>query len=228
MEVIVGIYKITSPTKSVYIGQSVNILKRFKQYKRLDCKSQPRVYRSLIKHGVERHRFDILCQCNLNELNDMEAYYVDLYQSFNHSKGMNLKSGGSAMGHHSEETRRKISISNTGKKKTAAENEWNRIRQLGEKSHNYGIKFSKEHREKISKSLMGHTVSNSVRERLSVVRSKPIGQYTLDGVFIKVHNSTLKAAQELKVNAIAITACLNGRSKTSCGFIWRKITQQEK
>lgn len=225
MDKIVGVYKITSPTKSVYIGQSVNILKRFKQYERLDCKSQPRLYNSLRKHGVKKHRFDVLCQCELHELNDIEAYYVDLYQSFNQSKGMNLKSGGSSTGHHSDETKRKISLAITGKKKTAAENEWNRIRQLGEKSHNYGVKFSKEHREKISKALMGHAVSAGVRNRLSVIRSKPIEQYTIDGVFIKQHNSTLQAARELNVNAIAITACLNGRSKTSCGFMWRKTTQ---
>jgi group I intron endonuclease len=226
MDAIVGIYKITSPSKSVYIGQSVNIPKRFRQYQRLDCKSQPRVYNSLRKHGVEKHRFDILCQCDLHELNEMEAFYVDLYQSFNHEKGMNLKSGGSSTGHHSEETRRKISLANTGKKKTAAENEWNRIRQLGEKSHRYGVKFTKEHRGKISKALMGHEVSISTREKISIARSKPIEQHSLDGVFIKQHNSTLEAARELNVNPLAITACLNGRSKTSCGFIWRKITQE--
>jgi len=34
----IGIYKITSPSNKVYIGQSINIEKRFKSYKRYDCK----------------------------------------------------------------------------------------------------------------------------------------------------------------------------------------------
>ncbi len=35
---VVGIYKITSPSGKVYIGQSVDIEKRFKTYLRCSCK----------------------------------------------------------------------------------------------------------------------------------------------------------------------------------------------
>jgi len=38
MNKVCGIYKITSPTNKVYIGQSTNILFRFRAYKRLNCK----------------------------------------------------------------------------------------------------------------------------------------------------------------------------------------------
>jgi len=52
-----GIYLIASPSEKVYIGQSRNVYKRFKQYKNLHCKDQPRIYNSLKKHGVENHTF---------------------------------------------------------------------------------------------------------------------------------------------------------------------------
>ena len=42
------IYKITSPSQKVYIGQSRNIQNRVQNYKRLDCKKQPILYKSLI------------------------------------------------------------------------------------------------------------------------------------------------------------------------------------
>lgn len=54
---IIGIYKITSPTGKIYIGQSVNIEKRWNSYyKNLSCKEQRIIYNSLKKHGFENYR----------------------------------------------------------------------------------------------------------------------------------------------------------------------------
>lgn len=75
----IGIYKITSPSKRIYIGQSINIEKRFKHYKRLSCKKQVILYSSFLKYGVDKHKFEILCECEISELNDKERYYQDLY-----------------------------------------------------------------------------------------------------------------------------------------------------
>ncbi len=227
MSKIVGIYKITSPSKKIYIGQSVNVEKRFKQYRRLDCKSQRKLHRSFLKHGVESHLFEIVCQCEVGELNEREMYYVDLHQSFNTSHGLNLKSGGSANGRHSDETKAKIGAANRGKIRTEDAKKLNRERQKGEKSPRYGKKLSKDHANNISKSLMGHKVSDDVRIRISICRRKPIDQYTLEFEFIKRHDSTLAAAAELNVNPLGISACLNGRSKKSHGFVWKKVSQEK-
>jgi group I intron endonuclease len=70
----IGIYKITSPTNKTYVGQSINIEKRFKQYERLDCKKQPKLYNSFSKHGVKNHIFEILEECSLDELNTKEVF----------------------------------------------------------------------------------------------------------------------------------------------------------
>ncbi len=67
MKKICGIYKITSPSKRVYIGQSLNILLRFSYYKRMSCVKQTKLYRSLKKHGVEKHSFDIVHVCEPSE-----------------------------------------------------------------------------------------------------------------------------------------------------------------
>ena len=86
----IGIYKITSPSGKVYIGQSVNIERRFKHYKGVYCKAQPIIYRSLKKHGAEKHKFEILCECEIHELNDKERYYQDLYSATS-KNGMNCR-----------------------------------------------------------------------------------------------------------------------------------------
>lgn len=44
----IGIYKITSSEKKVYIGQSIHIDKRIAGYKRLNCKGQSLLYKSFI------------------------------------------------------------------------------------------------------------------------------------------------------------------------------------
>lgn len=56
----VGIYKIISPSGKIYIGQSVNITRRFKQYKRLQCPQQTHLYNSFLKYGVNYHKFEVV------------------------------------------------------------------------------------------------------------------------------------------------------------------------
>lgn len=74
-----GIYKITSPTGKIYIGQSVNLKRRFRDYKKLTnkIKNQRKLYRSFLKHGVENHQFDIIEYCSEEELNCSERFWQD-------------------------------------------------------------------------------------------------------------------------------------------------------
>ena len=47
-ETMVGIYKITSPSGKIYIGQSNNLIQRQKDYiKTIHCKGQVRLYNSI-------------------------------------------------------------------------------------------------------------------------------------------------------------------------------------
>ena len=107
---ICGIYKITNPSNNIYVGQSIDIIFRWNYYNKLRCKGQTKLYNSLKKYGVENHKFEILCQCDRSELNNLEVYYIDLYQSFNTEMGLNLQSGGS-VNKVSDETRAKMSAS---------------------------------------------------------------------------------------------------------------------
>jgi group I intron endonuclease len=76
----IGIYKITSPTNKIYIGQSINIEKRFKNYKSLSqTKGQKMLHYSFRKYGINNHLFEIIEECDIELLNERERYYQDFY-----------------------------------------------------------------------------------------------------------------------------------------------------
>ena len=115
----IGIYKITSPTGRTYIGQSVHINKRFNSYsKKGQCNPQIRLNKSFLKYGVINHKFEIVEECKINELNDRERYYQDLYNVTCPYKGLNcrLTTTNDKSGKLSEETKSKMSKAHKGKK----------------------------------------------------------------------------------------------------------------
>lgn len=111
---ICGIYKLTSPSGRVYVGQSVDINGRKCKYKGLQCKEQIRLYKSLKKYGFENHSFEILQECKKEELNGLEILFINLYDSANN--GLNLQNGGNSKFTHSPETILKMKVAHKGKK----------------------------------------------------------------------------------------------------------------
>ena len=86
----IGIYKITNPTNRVYIGQSINIEKRWKDYNLLsNCKSQVKLYRSFLKYEITNHKFEIIEECLIEQLNERERYWQDHYNVL--KGGLNCK-----------------------------------------------------------------------------------------------------------------------------------------
>jgi len=84
----IGIYKITSPNGRIYIGQSINIEERLKQYQNLKrVKVHKKLYRSFLKYGINNHLFSIEKECLRKDLNKEERYYQEYYDCIN--QGLN-------------------------------------------------------------------------------------------------------------------------------------------
>jgi group I intron endonuclease len=122
----VGIYTITSPSGSVYIGQAQDILRRWREYKTKKCKGQIKLYNSFLKYGVENHIFETIHYLPINTeqeiLDQYEQFYMDAYRE----RGielLNLKEAGSH-GKHSEESKNKISESHNKKINQHSKNGW--------------------------------------------------------------------------------------------------------
>lgn len=208
----IGIYKITSPTKKVYIGQSIDIEKRFTQYlKMFNCANQTRLLNSFKKHGTEKHSFEIICECIESELNDKERYYQDLYSVIS-AKGLNCKLTNSKdrKGSHSDETKRKISESNKKVPRTEKQKETLRVNFLGRKHSEESLK---KMRENNARANLGKTVSEETRVKLREKNTRPNSKLVLNmatGIF---YNSIIEASQSTNKKYDYIKMNINGRNK---------------
>jgi len=171
-----GIYKITSPTSKIYIGQSRNILKRINHYKNLKCIGQPKLYASIKKYGWNNHNLEIICECGINELISLEKHYIKEYDSFNSEHGMNLTSGGDGFC-FTEDTRKKLSEAHKGKKHSKETKRRMSEAHKGKthtREHNInqgnslrGIKRSDETKRKISTASKGKICSDEFKKKIS-------------------------------------------------------------
>jgi len=176
---IASIYRITSPTGKIYIGQSIDVEYRFYVgYKVGKPRQQMLIFKSITKHGLYNHVFELIHILDtkeldkdqtISELNKLETLCITEFKSFiDHSKnGLNLSMGGDNKSHseqskkkiseankgkvNSPETREKIRQSKIGSKSSDETNMKNSIRQIGNKNHFYGKKHTEEAKSKMSK-----------------------------------------------------------------------------
>lgn len=97
----IGIYKITNNVNhKTYIGQSVEVEERIKEHKRIPFReNRPTynypLYKEMREYGLENFSFEPLKECKKEDLNRLELYYVELYNSF--LNGYNQTPGGDAV-----------------------------------------------------------------------------------------------------------------------------------
>lgn len=87
--IMIGVYKITNPLGQVYIGASKNIEKRLNAYKYNYCKTQKRIYNSILQYGYKNHKIEVLEECEINDLKYKERYYQHLHNVFSDEYGLN-------------------------------------------------------------------------------------------------------------------------------------------
>jgi group I intron endonuclease len=215
-----SIYKITSPSNKIYIGQTINFERRLSEYKNLECKTQLKLYSSLVKYGFENHVFEILEICSIEDANFRERHYQEFFDVLS-KKGLNLKyqSTTDKKCIYSEETKQKISKSKIGKKKSE-ETKLKMSKAKSGKNHpmygkpiHLGRKLTKEHSEILKKN----------REILAKQKSKPVLQYDKEGNLINEFPSAREAGRQLNLSQGNISFCCTGKKyyKSVGGFIFK-------
>lgn len=182
----IGIYKITSPSGKVYIGQSIDIKRRFTTYKlNKNNVKQPRLYGSFKNHGVKNHLFEIIEECKIQELNNRERYYQDLYDATGKNSLNCVLTKTNFLDYIiSEETKLKLIKNSTGRKHTEET-------KLKLSIAHKGKKLNSEHKEKLRQKLIGRKghckkASQETKEKYRINSSKHLSKIVLDfqtGVF---------------------------------------------
>lgn len=96
-EKVSGVYKITDQlTGECYIGQSVNVSERIVQHVKCGVGATPvsagnQLYAAMVRDGIENFTFELLEACEPKQLNEKEAFYIELYSA--DKVGLNSKGG---------------------------------------------------------------------------------------------------------------------------------------
>lgn len=218
------IYKITSPSGRVYIGQTVNIKKRMIFYKNMNCVRQTKLYSSFLKYGVENHVIEVIEECAETSLNNRERYWQEKYDSLSRENGMNLRlqKSDDKSGRMSRETLEKMSKSQVGKKRSDGFKKACSDRLKGRPM------FSVEMIKKYTELKRGIPRSDNVKRKISATKRRMstycILQLNKDGDLIKKWNS-LAEIEEAGFYKSNIHHCITQKYKTAHGFKWTKADQ---
>lgn len=100
----IGIYKITNIINGkCYIGQSVNIHKRWNNHKSACYNTNAHeynyyLYRAMRKYGIENFTFEIIEECSQELLDEREIFWISYYDSY--VNGYNETEGGNYAKHY--------------------------------------------------------------------------------------------------------------------------------
>lgn len=238
---ICGIYRVTSPKKYIYVGQSINIKRRKKEYHRLEnCKGQLRLYNSLKKYGWKAHKFEIIHLCKESQLNKLEIHYIKFFNSFNTSHGLNLTSGGS-QGKRSEETKAKMLGKNNpmhGKVSPMKGKTWEEL---------YGLEKTKEMKKDLRETKLGknnpmygkigpmkdkkHTpeVIESMSGKNNPQYGKPRAQETKDKISkTLLLNPPMLNKHHTKKTRKLLSIAFSGENNPNYGKVWSEETNKKR
>ena len=150
------IYKITTPSGKIYIGQTQKLFMRFYDYRRM--KTNPYLKKALFKYGLENITVEFLeKEIPLDKLNEREQFYLDTLQPFD-DNGYNIcKEAGTTRG-------RKRPL-----KEMKGLSDFNKTR-IGELNPMFGKTHSEEARKKISQAHLGKVISEECKLKMSETR----------------------------------------------------------
>ena len=160
-----------------YIGQTTqDVKKRIKRH--FDCIDDCYLHNAIKKHGIDAFDWEII-QSDIHELilDEREIYLINHFDCIR-PNGYNLTLGGEGTRgfRHSDETKKKISAINKGRKVSAEARAKMSESRKGEKHPNYGKQHSEESKKKMSESKLGNTYtkgrksSDETRRKISEAR----------------------------------------------------------
>lgn len=186
-EAICGIYKITNLVNGkVYIGLSKHILTRWIEHKSHYKTIDSVLYCAMRKYGLDNFSFEILEECNSEELSEREKFYIQQYRSyvgFEDCKGYNATLGGEDSSGMiiTQETRMKLSLKRQLGSNPAAKKVYVNDRIFGtikEAAHFLGVSAKNLQRWLSRTRRISKDNSHLLQYKIGFVGEEPINQDT--------------------------------------------------
>jgi group I intron endonuclease len=185
----VGIYKITNPKGKIYIGQSINIERRFLEHKKLTQKGSKKLFNSLKKYGHENHKFEVIEECLIEQLNEKEENFILLFNS--HINGLNIKLS--------------LKPSWTGRQRPE------HSKFLKENGSGLSYERTQEHKDNLRKKLSGRKLSKDICKKIS---QNKIGKKTKKILCLEtqqIFNSIKDCSEFLNISKSCICSFVKGK-----------------
>lgn len=226
MPKISGIYLITCERPGnlplYYVGQSQNVNRRFTVHRnalKSGVHANCRLQAAWVKYGASSFSFELLGQCEIAQLDELEQWFLD--EMFSHPRVLNIASSAQSPSRGrrcSEATRRRISEARKGSELSPE------TRALLS-SANKGKKASAQAREKMSAAHKGRPQSDAHRAaRLAAIADRLHG---LEGTCIKtgaiIQFATVREAESSGYDQGSISKVCSGKWAHHKGYVWRYV-----
>jgi len=225
-EPICGIYMIINRLNgNQYVGQSIDIIRRYKEHLRPNTHGTKEFHNDIQTHGKRYFDLFILEVCNREMLNDREEYYIRKFQPY-YNKSLGQGQKGLRI---SEKTRKLLS--------ERAKNRWERMTDAQKeevidsmrRNHRTGYHLSDETKMKISAKRAGTSRSReSIDRQKQTIQEKKRAGYKRDFSYQykqivctttgKEFESLKEAAYEYGIYSADISNVLKGKQKTVHGL----------
>ena len=200
-ESVACIYKLTFPDGKIYIGQTKDLKKRMQLYIFCNNTKATGITPIIRSFGIDLVDVEVLCRITgMNEvderlcLNILEIHYISELNSLE-PNGYNTSLGGEIFGIPNEV-----------------------LAMSSDEVKNYYRRGSKP------VPLVGVKPRSTRKGRHSILYNNfPIAQFTLDGELVAEYDSTRDASEATGIPYSGIYACVNGKTRKSKGYVWKKI-----
>lgn len=225
------IYKYTSPSGGVYIGQTCNNINcrassKGKGYLAINKETgeylQPAIAHAILKYGWENFKKEILyTNLTSKEADNKEIELIKFYKEG--GKCYNISSGGKGVPGTREHKIKQYSL------KGNFIREWNSIKEAEEylnkpraQANIVACCQGKKHRAYGYVWRYSDDENNLEIQPLTPYRS-PINQYNKNGDFIKTYPTIAEASRQTGIRDTSIGNCLRGWSKSAGGYVWKFV-----
>ena len=240
----IGIYAIVNCVNDkVYIGQSMDVMDRIAHHKsaqRHGRHDNEHLQNAWNKYGEAHFDFIVIQECEEIHLDELECYFIGLFDSMNRRKGYNLETGGNSNKRMSEDSRLKMSKAKKGMyvgeknpmygvhlKHTEEWKQKMSSRNSGSGNPMYGIhlKISEERKKKMSEQFSGagnpfygkeHYQEAKEKMRKNNKRKKSVLCIETGTIY----ESACDAGRNTGIISDSINKCCNGKQHTAGGYHW--------